>query len=227
MNKEELNWNIEPWNTIHAISILAISILALIQENLSFLGYFGLITFTVFVLLNYKSLKNLRPFAGYANWATGIRLIAFLLFLICLVDVNNTILWLVVLNGILILDIFDGYLARKFNHATKFGQFFDMEVDAFWVCCMCLLYYIKFDIPWWILLPGFLRYLYKLFLYLVPKPNFQESRKKYAAYIAGTFFVILSSSILLNGIFLEIVLGLGSFLICASFAVSTVEYLRY
>lgn len=224
MKKE---WKIEPWNTIHSILILCATLVAILFDNLSVMAYIGVISFTSFIALNFIQLSKMSPFGGYANWATGFRLVLFTVFLFSFIDYENRLVCFILINAMLASDLLDGYLARQYKQETRFGQFFDMEVDAFWVCGMCIYYFLYHQIGWWILIPGVLRYAYKIFMIVYPKKDFQEKRKKYAAYIAGSFFVILAVAIVLDGFVQEILLAIGAAMICFSFAISTIEYLKY
>jgi len=165
----------------------------------------------------------MRPPGGYANLITGMRLILVVIgsFLLSIVAKE----WIFVIMGsAVLLDFVDGYLARKYNQESTFGQFFDMEVDAFFVLLMCFYYYQYQEIGWWILIPGLMRYVFKIFTAIIPKEGFVETKKRYAAIVAGTFFTILLACILFE---IPYALLIGSIAIILSFSVSVIEYLRY
>ncbi len=125
------------------------------------------------------------------------------------------------------LDGLDGHLARKHKQSSVFGQYFDMEVDAFFVLLMCIYYYLFRDIGWWILVPGLMRYIYVIVLSLFPKTNFVEKKKKYATYIAGFFFVILCAGLILPAPYNTALLLIGTGMIIFSFSISIKEFIIF
>jgi len=163
---------------------------------------------------------------GYANYITGFRFLMIVVFS-WYVDIFP-IKWMFgYLTIAVLLDVLDGYVARKYGETSVFGQYFDMEVDAFFVLLMCSYYYLYQGVPFWILIPGVLRYVYSLFLLIYPKPGFVEKKKSYAATIAGAFFVILLGGLLLNDWYQTGLLLIGSLLIVLSFTISFFEYSNY
>ena len=102
-----------------------------------------------------------------------------------------------------------------------------MEIDAFYTLLMCCYFYLFQDIPAWILIPGFLRYLYKIYTWLFPKEHFKETKKTYGAIIAGSFFVILILGLLSNGLLQSLLLFIGTIALCTSFFIGFVEYYKY
>ena len=186
------------WNDIHATLMLFASCLAFVLTSMLPILAVGFGSFLYYIYLHRVLLATMSPFAGYANWVTFCRL---LIIVIALFSVNEIgVFWF---GGILTfsvaLDAVDGYLARRFNQSTIFGQYFDMEIDALFVLGMCFYYYFSQAIPIWILIPGILRYVFRLTTILVKKPNFQEKKRPYASYIAGCFFGVLLLCTVLDG----------------------------
>jgi len=206
--------------------MLLLIVLTLLTERLELLSLGVIISFSSLIHRSSKSLAKMNPPGGYANWVTGFRLVLILIgsFLFGIVS-TNTIL-AIMLTAVL-LDVVDGFLARKFDHASNFGSYFDMEVDAYFVLLMCFYYFQYEDIGWWILFPGVLRYLYKVVVTLIPKPTFKEKKQKYASIIAGIFFVLLIVCLISPSEIRNILLLIGSFLIVVSFGISFVQYLKY
>jgi len=60
----------------------------------------------------------------------------------------------------LLLDGADGYLARRLGLASRFGFYFDMETDAVHILVLCALAYSLQKAGAWVLLAGFLRYIF-------------------------------------------------------------------
>ena len=217
---------IDKWNFYHAILMIISLIVSIIIDSYVVIVGVGILSFLNYWRVNFSFLSDFKPFGGYANWVTALRL---LLFATCLLysDVFSPIQFTVLMTSVVCLDALDGYLARRYNHSSRFGEFFDMEVDAFFVLGMCLFFYLSKDIPIWVLFPGALRYLFRIIKELPSKKNFEEKRRSYARYIAGVYFVILLVSILLPSPYLIYSLGLGSVLVSISFMISFFELFKW
>lgn len=59
-----------------------------------------------------------------------------------------------------IFDLFDGYLARRYDHVTRLGEILDMKLDGLGVFIACALIVQYGQVPAWFLLVGLARYLY-------------------------------------------------------------------
>ncbi|MGH8549599.1 MAG: CDP-alcohol phosphatidyltransferase family protein, partial [Methylococcales bacterium] len=76
------------------------------------------------------------------------------------------------------LDAADGWVARRWNLSSEFGEFFDKEVDAFFLLALCLLLYADRRLGLWILIPGLLRYLFVACLKFVGPRQIKEPRSR-------------------------------------------------
>ena len=206
--------------------MLVLIVLTLVTEKIELLSLGAIISFSSLIHRFSKDLGKMKPPGGYANWVTGFRLVLILIGSFLFGVVSKNVILAIMLTAVL-LDVVDGFLARKYDQASNFGSFFDMEVDAFFVLLMCFYYYQFEGIGWWILIPGALRYIYKGMLILFPKPEFKEKKRKYASYIAGTFFVVLCAGIVIEGVYKNYTLMIGAVLVSLSFGLSAVEYVRY
>ena len=218
------NKRIEQWSLFNAILLILAFITSIYFKNLNYLCYVFSTSILILIVISFNDLIKMRLPFGIANCITLLR---FLLVLISFlyIDFNKQLpLFTLFLVFAVVLDFFDGIAARQFYETSVFGQYFDMEVDAFFVLTMCCYYYIFADIGFWILIPGILRYVYRLYTFLVPKKNFKETKQKYATIIAGTFFVILLLCLLLDGWLQESLLILGALSITLSFAWGFKQY---
>ena len=68
--------------------------------------------------------------------------------------------------AIFALDGVDGWLARRNAEASAFGAYFDMECDALLVLSCALVLSQSERLPAFVLLPGLLRYVYVVLLWL-------------------------------------------------------------
>lgn len=215
---------IEKWNSGHAIVMIVASASALFLVNLKCLILVAFFSFAFFIFQNRTTLQSLKPFGGYAGWISTFRLI--LLGILFMFEFKYS-LFVSGLTIVVCLDVIDGWIARKYEQSSLFGQYYDMEIDAFYVLLMCIWFYLFGGIDLWILVPGMLRYFYKLGIDILPKSNFKEEKKSYASTIAGIFFICLLVSLVLENPFREIVLAIGSLLIVFSFSMSAIEYIRF
>ncbi len=214
------------WNDRHALLMILAAILAFLTNSILPILLIGFGSFTYFIALHRHFLNDFSPFGGYANWVTFLRLVLVCSALFYANYLSGLALGLLLTASVL-LDAVDGYLARKFNQASVFGQYFDMEVDALFVLGMCFYYYLFQGIPSWILLPAIMRYVFRVTTMVFKKADFQEKKKNYAAFIAGTFFVILLLGTILEDSMRYYSLLVGSLLIIISFSISFWEYFTW
>ena len=109
---------------------------------------------------------------GYANLVTGGRLVlvAFVASLVAQ-PVVPEVGWIAVVVSTVaaLLDIADGWVARRTGTATAFGARFDMEVDALLIMVLAGLALAWGKAGAWVLLSGLLRYGFVAAGWLVPR----------------------------------------------------------
>jgi phosphatidylglycerophosphate synthase len=217
---------LDTWSNFHALVMLAVIGGAAIVHSYLLLISAVALSFMLLISMHRQLLASYRPFAGYANWLTFARL-CLLLIVFSNIELFSLYLFCVLMALVVALDVVDGYLARRFNTLSTFGGAFDMEVDAFFVSVMGLYFYFSTDIGIWLLLPGLLRYAYRLTIWAVPYPLFRESKKSYAAFFAGLNFVLLVLAIVLPVMWQTPVLIASILIVAFSFSVSFYEYFSY
>ncbi|UCH95604.1 MAG: CDP-alcohol phosphatidyltransferase family protein [Candidatus Aminicenantes bacterium] len=74
---------------------------------------------------------------------------AIVLLIIHSTPANYPVLILVFFISIL-LDFFDGYLARKLSQETELGQILDPLADKLMVSCIVVVLIVKTNFPWWL-----------------------------------------------------------------------------
>ncbi|MEL6255411.1 MAG: CDP-alcohol phosphatidyltransferase family protein [Bacteroidota bacterium] len=182
--------NILKWSEKHTyILILGIGIFFLSGQIWPLISL-ALLSFIFYIRQHLNYLKSLRPFGGYANWVTVFRLLLVCIGGYCYKIWPDPYLFAVFTLAVL-LDVLDGYLARRFGQSSDFGLYLDMESDAFFVALIATVLYAKGLLEAWLLLPAYLRYLYMLFLKILPGEPKKEPKRSYASIIAGCFFVAL------------------------------------
>ena len=124
------------------------------------------VSFLLFYLVNRQGWKSLGRIGGYANAFTLLRLMVLLALCAFHQYVHHYLITAIALL-IIIGDGIDGYLARKYNAASIFGEYFDAETDAFFVLSLGIILFDRQMVGEWILIPGLLRYGYMIILPVV------------------------------------------------------------
>ncbi len=152
---------------------------------------------------------------GPANATTLFRLTGvFLLF--ALIDRNG---WIgPVALFAFTLDAVDGWAARKWNLASEFGEFFDKEVDAFFLLALCLLLYVERQLGLWVVLPGGLRYLFVVYLKLAGPRRIKEERSRFGRWSYCLMMLSLISGFVMEDTVYGPLILLMTCVLCASFA---------
>lgn len=216
--------HIETWSIYNAFALTIATIVVLINKQLHILSIVFSVSLVALLLINRNLLFQSKRFFGVANTITLTRFIIIVLSFLLIDYENNSKLLFYCLSVAVILDFFDGKAARYFNEMSFFGQYFDMEIDAFFVLLMCIYYYLIGNISWWILIPGLLRYLFRLYTFCFPKPDVKEDKKTYATVIAASYFVVLLLGLVTSRTLQFLILALGSLAIVVSFSIGIIQY---
>jgi len=216
--------SIKKWNNLHAFVLLIVGAMMIFTTSVVPVLVGGVLSFLYYIFTQKEFLSQYRPWGGYANLITFFRLA--LLIGICFMyeSINNWGLALSLISVVL-LDILDGYIARKYELQSDFGLYFDMETDSFYVAAVSSILYLKGFAPPWILFIGYLRYInvavYTIFR-LKPK---KEPKQRFASIIAGTLFTILAAAFILPPKIRLIALSIISVLLVISFGKSAIYYI--
>lgn len=172
---------------------------------------------------NFHLVKSLKPLGGYANWITFLRM---LLLLFVAINFQNmayhTIALYFAVN--IVLDMIDGIVARKFKTASIFGLYFDMELDAFYVCLASIILYTEGLTGSWIIWIGLLRYLFTFLVVLLDIDIKSEPKQQFASLVAGALFWCLL--IPFFNLQFNFILMLASTLVVVSFIKSFIFQLK-
>ncbi len=151
------------WSEGHAAVMLAMTLL--VVAGVLPLPLLAAIGGASFLLLVWQQRGLWTPCGrfGLANWVTLLRLAGILGLLGSSVTgrwvVAVTLLWCT-------LDGLDGWLAKRLQLTSPFGDLFDKETDAFFTLALTVLLYHAAGVPAWILICGGLRYGFVLTLKL-------------------------------------------------------------
>jgi len=159
----------------------------LVYNNFYLIALLTFLSFCTYIFINIKNIKMLKPFGGYANWITFFRLLILIYVTTRFQTLDfTTIILIFVLN--IVLDIIDGIVARYFKTESVFGLYFDMELDAFYVCLASLILYTENLTGSWIIWIGILRYLYTFLMVILNINIKSEPKQKFASLVAGILF---------------------------------------
>jgi phosphatidylglycerophosphate synthase len=174
-----LNARLARWAALHAVLLLAASATALVLDALWPVAIAGTISFGGFVGAFRQHWTPTGTF-GAANTLTALRLGG----LLALALWPMPTLWIAGgATALVLLDGCDGWLARRLDHASKFGAFFDKEVDAFALLVLCLLAVQHQGIAPLLITAGLLRYVFAVLMHLGNPPARTEPRTNAARYL--------------------------------------------
>lgn len=221
----KISKHIDTWSVYNAFALTFTLLLVLVSKQLNVLLLIFSISLVALIYINKKELFRSKPFFGIANTITLLRYVIIVLSFL-LLDLDDTNYLFFSLGIAVILDFFDGRAARYFKESSFFGQYFDMEIDAFFVLLMCSFYYLYQGVSWWILLPGLLRYLFRICTFCFPKPEYKEEKKTYATIIAASYFIVLLMGLITSGVLQFLILLIGSLALVVSFLIGFIQYYR-
>jgi phosphatidylglycerophosphate synthase len=163
---------------------------------------------------------------GYANLVTSGRLLL-VAFVASLVGQPTTpeLAWTAVVVSTIaaLLDIADGWIARRTGTATAFGARFDMEVDAVLIMVLAGLAWAWGKAGAWVLLSGLLRYGFVVGGWLLPwlrNPLPASLRRKTICVVQIVALIVVLGPIVRPPLS-TLVAGLGLVILCYSFVVDT------
>jgi phosphatidylglycerophosphate synthase len=173
-----------------------------------------------FILLAYVFRHAWSP-GGHFGAANAITALRFLLTGALLLDDAIPADWQAVAAAlILLLDGFDGWLARRLGLVSRFGATFDMEVDAFFTLALCVALYGSGRFGFWILLSGALRYLFVLFIRLARPPLQRERSNRWSRAVGAIVLSGLTLSLLPIGTWAAAIAAAVTIAVVGSFAAS-------
>jgi len=213
------------WMNLHATAML-IAVGAVIATRMPAVAVVVIgVSVTVFILRCSPADASMWRIAQAGNWLTGCRLAVVLAAVLLMHKLSPAAIFLLFAANVT-LDALDGFVARKLGQATAFGALFDQEVDAVFVLCTGLYFWSQNDIGLWILLPGLLRYLFRVTVWVVGPEQFVEKRRPMIASVAGINFVLLTVAVILPAGLQLAALAVSTSLFVFSFTLSFLELQR-
>ncbi len=206
---------LENWSRVHAVAMLVAIGIGKVVGNSKPIALSALVSFVGLIWL---SRSQWTPNSNF-GWANGITAFRLLIVLCCAYGLHETpgLLYASLIIGILLLDGFDGWLARRLGCASAFGAHFDMETDALLILVISQELWHRGTLGIWILTSGLLRYIYVLVAMLAP-PGTSQPRSGFGR-VAFSFLAIgLAFAVCFPNRFGALSATLGTILVSISFA---------
>ncbi len=205
------------WSYAHAAIMLAALTLVYFSHKPAWLVLLASLSLCWYVLAERHSRTGLWLGFGRANLLSTFRFIVLAGVVLFYSQIPDVLL-LVLLIGAVILDGFDGQLARRFNESGEFGHYLDVEIDAFGIAALSVLLWHHQQIPALIFIAGALRYAYVWLIRLSVNQLRLEPKRRYASVIAVTVYVVMSIRLVFEQTIFSGILMLSCALLVASFA---------
>ncbi len=187
---------IELWSRYHALGLMLALLTYLNTNQLWILPVVSFVSFSYLLLTKRRLLLSEEYKISRANMVTLGRHDLLMILVIISTQIHHFYIGIIA-SVIALMDLLDGYYARKDQNSSLLGEYLDKEVDALFILMMsAMIYHFKL-LPSWILVVGMLRFAYVLILPLIKSPNKKEYKSRYGRVIAvilmvgmiGCFFI--------------------------------------
>ena len=137
------------------------------------------------------------------NILSLIRILLVFVFVFVLFALDMPILAIIVFLIAGITDVVDGYLARRFNWITNLGKILDPLADKLMQCTVLVCFWIKGYVPWWFVVPFFLKEISTIIIGLVviKRRNVVVVSKWYGKAAISLFYVTVVISVAFSNFF--------------------------
>lgn len=187
---------IESWSRYHAVGLILALVTYLNTHQLWILPLVSFVSFGYLLLTKRKLLLGEEFKISRANMVTLGRHDLLMILVIISTQIHHFYIGIIA-SFVALLDLLDGYYARKDQNSSLLGEYLDKEVDAIFVLMMsAMIYHFKL-LPSWILAIGILRFVYVLILPFIKSSKKKEYKSRYGRVIAvilmigmiGCFFI--------------------------------------
>jgi phosphatidylglycerophosphate synthase len=185
---------LQTWTRRHAAGLVAAGVVSILLQSPIPATVFGVLSLLLLVF-HHRGRWTPSGMFGPANTVTALRLamVAGLCTMGFLEGLGPASALLVL--TIFALDGLDGWLAKRTGQSTVFGAAFDMECDALLVLVCTLLLYLRGRLEVYILIPGFLRYVYSLGVAWLPGGGVEAPASRLGRYAFSVFAVSMVVSL--------------------------------
>jgi uncharacterized protein (TIRG00374 family) len=203
------------WSYANALSMLGGTLLALWLSYPPLLAFVAALCFFIMVA---QSRGNWTPDGGFGlpNAITTARLFLNACLLFSHQHPLGLLLALVALVNIL-LDVADGWLARRNNQSSKFGAQYDVETDALLVLTLSVILFTRHIAGAWVLTAGFLRYLYVLAPAIIPAAGRDLPRSRHGRFIYVLMIVCFMFALIVSAPLNTYLVLIGTVAVSGSF----------
>lgn len=168
---------VKPWTYANALSMLVAAAFVVWLSYPPLLAFVGALCF-FFLVAQARGAWTPSGNFGLPNTVTTLRLVLTMAMLLAFAREPGWVLAVAALVNLL-LDVVDGWLARRSAQNSEFGARYDIEADALLVLAMTVLLYHRGLAGPWVILAGAWRYLYVLAPLVLPPPRGEASRSRH------------------------------------------------
>jgi phosphatidylglycerophosphate synthase len=216
---------VKAWVNTHAVVMLVATAAVFVVESTIPVATAALLSFGYLLARHKRAMWSPAIIGRYAHQLTLLRFLLLCYATWHIADID--FLWLLtIFIANVLLDVVDGYIARRLDQATYFGMVFDREVDGIYVLAACLYFHVAAGTGAWILVPGVLPYAYRLVAWTMGNPAISGKKQPLAAFLAGVNFVLILIAVVVPGDARLAVLVLSTVLVTLSFLVSFRDLFR-
>jgi uncharacterized membrane protein YbhN (UPF0104 family)/phosphatidylglycerophosphate synthase len=171
---------VKPWTYANALSMLVAAALVLWLSYPPLLAFVGALCF-FFLVAQARGAWTPTGSFGLPNAVTTLRLVVTMAMLLAFAHEPGWMLAVAALFNLL-LDVVDGWLARRSGLSGEFGARYDIEADALLVLALGILLHHRGLAGPWVILAGAWRYLYVLTPLLFPTPLGEARRSRHGRF---------------------------------------------
>jgi phosphatidylglycerophosphate synthase len=146
------------WSFVHALLMLTATAIWIVFHSLGILLLLAAASFSLLIFIPCNQWTASGTF-GWANRVTALRL-AGIFTLPFLYSIAGSLFLTAFGFLLLAADGLDGWLARRTQQDSEFGEYFDKETDAFFLLLLCILAVAHGRLGPWVLAAGLLRYIF-------------------------------------------------------------------
>jgi phosphatidylglycerophosphate synthase len=171
---------VKPWTYANALSMLVATAFVLWLSYPPLLAFVGALCF-FFLVAQARGAWTPRGSFGLPNTVTTLRLVLTMAMLLAFAREPAWVLAGAALVNLL-LDVVDGWLARRSGLSGEFGARYDIEADALLVLALGILLHHRGLAGPWVILAGAWRYLYVLTPLVFPTPKGEARRSRHGRF---------------------------------------------
>jgi phosphatidylglycerophosphate synthase len=224
-DSREERFTLNGWLNQHSLTMLSAAGLGIAWNTAATVGVAATMSFAILWYRVRTLLGSTRRYGGMANQVTALRFA--LIAAVALQLPYIAYQWVLILFSLnVLLDVLDGFVARRRGQVSSVGTLFDREVDAVFVL-VAYLYFVEQGWGIWLLIPGLLPYIFRIVVWSTGGSSARDRKLKLASALAGLNFVVLLIAIVAEGSVQRLLLLASVLVVALSFSVSFLDLYRY